>query len=114
MWGTVCSFSAPGFIQSTWNLQSANVVCRQLGFKDALGAPGCAPFGPGNGIIWLDRASCKGNESSLAECGHGDWGQSFCNHGNDVGVVCRPLVTRGKPHDKNKTKLITIEKKIFS
>ena len=97
MRGTVCSYSVSGAIEPTWNIQSANVVCRQLGFKDALGAPVCAPFGPGNGIIWLDQAICRGNESSLVECRHGvDWGQSFCNHGNDVGVVCRPLVTRGK------------------
>lgn len=92
MWGTVCSSSLPGYSQqiSVWNMKSANIVCRQLGFMDALAAPRCASFGPGDGIIWLDGTSCKGSESSLAECGHRDWGDSICSHGDDVGVVCRP------------------------
>ncbi|XP_078379154.1 scavenger receptor cysteine-rich domain-containing protein DMBT1-like isoform X1 [Oculina patagonica] len=84
LWGTVCSDSLP-----EWNLQSANIVCRQLGFKDALAAPRCAPFGPGDLIIWLDGTSCKGSEHSLADCGR-DWGHSKCSHIDDVGVVCRP------------------------
>lgn len=86
MWGTVCSSS-----QQAWNTQSAKIVCRQLGFKDALAAPRCAPFGPGNGIIWFDGTDCSGSESSLAKCGHGAWGDSDCSHGEDVGVVCRPI-----------------------
>ena len=77
--------------KNVWNLQSADVVCRQLGFKDALAAPICSSFGQGKGIIWLSNVDCRGNESSLAQCRHGSWGYSRCDHHReDVGVVCRP------------------------
>ena len=82
MWGTVCG--------DKWDLKSADVVCRQLGFADALGAPRHAPFGTGEGVIWLEEVSCTGNESSLADCTHGDWGDVRCDHRTDVGLVCRP------------------------
>ncbi len=69
---------------------SANVVCRQLGYKDALAAPICASFGQGKGIIWLHGVDCKGSESSLAQCRHNDWGKGRCDHRKDAGAVCRP------------------------
>ena len=30
----------------------------------------------------------SGTEDSLANCRHGGWGMTHCNHNKDVGVIC--------------------------
>lgn len=47
-----------------------------------------AAFGEGEGVIWLDQVHCAGNESSLDQCLHLQWGQNDCKHQEDVAVVC--------------------------
>ncbi|XP_039365598.1 deleted in malignant brain tumors 1 protein-like isoform X2 [Mauremys reevesii] len=79
-WGTVCD--------DNWDLQDAEVVCRQLGCGTALSAPGGARFGPGSDRIWLDEVHCAGTEVALSNCRAQPWGDSNCNHGEDAGVVC--------------------------
>ena len=81
-WGTVCDDS--------WDLQDADVVCRQLGYNGALSAPRAAAFEKGTGPIWLDDVGCFGNEKSIFQCGHQGWGVENCWHSEDAGVVCRP------------------------
>ena len=81
-WGTICD--------DLWDLQDADVVCRQLGYDGALSAPGAAAFGQGTGQIWLDNVGCFGNEKSISQCGHQGWGVHNCVHSKDAGVVCRP------------------------
>ena len=45
-------------------------------------------YGSGSGPVWLDDVSCTGNELSLAECSHSDWGYNDCAHSEDVSIIC--------------------------
>ena len=82
IWGTICDYS--------WDLQDANVVCRQLGYDGALSVPRRAIFGRGAGQIWLSHVQCVGNEESISQCRHMGWGVHYCQHSYDASVVCRP------------------------
>ena len=79
-WGTVCD--------DGWDINDANVVCRQLGFSRASGATGRAKYGQGSGTIWIDDVSCQGDEASLLHCAHNGMGNENCSHGEDASVEC--------------------------
>ena len=79
-WGTVCD--------DRWDINDANVVCRQLGYSSATSARGEAYFGAGSGPIYYDEVACTGTESRLADCAHNGIGINDCIHGEDAGVEC--------------------------
>ncbi|XP_073096287.1 scavenger receptor cysteine-rich domain-containing protein DMBT1 isoform X8 [Manis javanica] len=79
-WGTVCD--------DLWDLNEAEVVCRQLGCGRAVSALGKAHFGPGSGDILLDNLQCSGAEHYLGQCAHADWSEHNCGHHEDAGVIC--------------------------
>ena len=80
-WGTVC--------QDRFDINDANVVCRELGYPRAIQYYRRAHYGQGNGIIWLDDLSCTGTETSLYNCSHNGVNIHNCRHTQDVGVVCQ-------------------------
>ena len=79
-WGTICD--------DAWDLNDAHVICRQLGFKQALQAYKSAYHGQGSGPIWLDDLACSGSEKNLHDCRHRGWGKHDCTHGRDASVKC--------------------------
>ena len=82
-WGTVCNDS--------FDINDAEVVCRQLHFNGANETLGSAQFGTGTGPIWLDDVWCNGSEQELSECPHSSnnsFGNHNCNHQQDAGVRC--------------------------
>ena len=81
-WGTVCDDS--------WGYRDADVVCRQLGHKEADRIYYRArEFGQGTGQIWLDGLDCPSDASSILECRHEGWGVHNCDHDEDAGVKCK-------------------------
>ncbi|XP_061698839.1 lysyl oxidase homolog 3B isoform X2 [Syngnathoides biaculeatus] len=80
-WGTICD--------DDFSIANANVLCRQLGFVEAVGWTHSAKYGKGQGKIWLDNVQCGGGEQSIDACKSRGWGNSDCTHDEDAGVVCK-------------------------
>lgn len=79
VWGSVCD--------DQWDISDAQVVCRQLGCGAALRADGNSVFGAGEGVVWLNKVECRGNEIHLWDCplslNHTD-----CSHKKHVRLNC--------------------------
>ena len=69
-----------------WDLNDAQVVCRQLGCGGAVSAPMSAHFGQGSDPILLDNVGCTGSESELELCPHRGVGTHNCSHSDDAEV----------------------------
>ena len=76
-WQTVCDDS--------WDIEEAEVVCRQLGYGHAILAIQRAAFGQGSGGQWERYWSCNGNETSLDNCSSRS---ASCFHSEDASVIC--------------------------
>ena len=80
-WGTVCD--------NGWDLNDAQVVCRQLDYGQAISAQSDVFYGRANGRIWLTNVNCTGRELVIGNCSHSEWGNvGSCSHSSDAGVRC--------------------------
>ena len=76
-WGTVCS--------DGWDMNDANIVCRQLGF----GLATAVPFYEEDGSqIWFDNVDCNGTELTIEYCSHSGWGIESCDRAEYAGAEC--------------------------
>ena len=76
-----------------WDINDANVVCRQLGLPPATQAFRRATLGRGSGQIWIDDIRCSGYELHIDECNHGGWGNHNCVHYEDTSVECSSIIS---------------------
>lgn len=79
-WGAVCG--------KHWDLVDATVLCRLLGYNEALAYDQNITFKQNNNTVWLTDVQCAGNESSILHCPHSGWGKYTCNEGQAAGVTC--------------------------
>ena len=79
-WRTVCA--------DNWDIYSAGVVCRQLGFRYALDAYQNARYSGETGPILLVDVYCLGSELSLFSCRHSGVRNHDCDHGKVASVRC--------------------------
>ncbi|XP_051237659.1 lysyl oxidase homolog 3B isoform X1 [Dicentrarchus labrax] len=79
-WGTVCD--------DRWSLQSASVVCRELGFGSAKEALTGARMGQGMGPIYMNEVKCLGQEKSIWNCPFKNITSEDCQHMEDAAVRC--------------------------
>ncbi|KAL9961211.1 hypothetical protein ACROYT_G030114 [Oculina patagonica] len=80
-WGTICD--------DGWDMNDANVFCKQLGFTRAVRAYSSAPRDKASGPIWLDDIACSGSETHMHDCRHRGWGRHDCTHNQDASVRCQ-------------------------
>ena len=71
-----------------WDINNANVVCRELGYPGASDIPWKADLRAGFGDVILDDVHCVGDETSMFDCQHGEFGVHDCNDAEDASVVC--------------------------
>lgn len=94
IWGIICDDVNEKSI--------GTVVCRQLGYSDAVVMYTNSAFGKINSTIWLHHVHCKGTESRLTDCRHSQWGEHdyYCDrYDANLGVACvhssaRELITK--------------------
>lgn len=98
-WGLICD--------DEFDMKDGDVVCRHLGFPlGALEIKKHTFFKPNHTSSFLiDNLSCKGNESSVADCHHNGWGIHDCREeeynsidfmkcsNKAAGVICRVTKT---------------------
>ena len=83
VWGTIRNRG--------WNITSAHVACKELGYPGAETAIlfATATFGQGEGPVWMSNLNCQGHESTLWECSWSRIAGIYWDHYNDAGVICR-------------------------
>ena len=88
IWGTVCDYNNDIFATS------ARVVCRELGFYDAVKQRWRRQIASGK--IWLEAVKCRGDEKSLVFCSHNNWKNAGCSHYWDRYVKCKYVRILGR------------------
>ncbi|KAK3728040.1 hypothetical protein QZH41_004793 [Actinostola sp. cb2023] len=76
------------FCDRDWGIQDARVVCRTLGYEDAMFAVKPHMFNDNGGMYYLIKdIRCHGNESSIAECEYTGLKLEY-DSCEEVGVIC--------------------------
>ncbi|XP_078660008.1 scavenger receptor cysteine-rich domain-containing protein DMBT1-like [Branchiostoma floridae x Branchiostoma belcheri] len=82
-WGVICD--------DNWDKKAADIVCRMMGFANGSKMEAkWSRFGDGRKDFLMDDVNCTGNENTLMECLHSDWGKHDCDRQEVAGVVCLP------------------------
>ncbi|KAL0153177.1 hypothetical protein M9458_051504, partial [Cirrhinus mrigala] len=89
VWGSVCD--------DQWDISDAQVVCRQLGCGAALRADGNSVFGAGEGVVWLNKVDCRGNEIHLWDCPLSLNNHTDCSRKEHAGLTCADLSVSTTP-----------------
>ncbi|KAI8521007.1 hypothetical protein Bbelb_007610 [Branchiostoma belcheri] len=94
-WGVICD--------DNWDKKAADIVCRMMGFANGSKMEAkWSRFGDGRKDFLMDDVNCTGNENTLMECLHSDWGKHDCDRQEVAGVVCLPKEGRLSPCDWGK------------
>ena len=86
VWGSVCD--------DFFDLNDANVICRELGYSGAENAHPFSLFGFPDRFIHLDDLACNGNESQLVDCPGIVWGVHNCFATEAASVTCTGTTVR--------------------
>ncbi|KAL4007866.1 hypothetical protein ACER0C_001718 [Sarotherodon galilaeus] len=78
-WSSVC--------EADFDLQDAEVVCRELGCGPPLVLQG-ALYGEGEAPVWSKEFQCGGHESALLDCRSSGSARNSCSPGKAVGLTC--------------------------
>ena len=82
-WGGVCA--------DGWDLNDANVVCKQLGYSRARTL---SSHGQGCGRLWMSNINCQfGRYSRLDDCTFSGWDVRSCNHSGYADAICGKTIT---------------------
>jgi len=77
-------------IDSTWDLNDAQVVCNELGYGEAIAATHNAFYGQVISRVLLSGVFCNGTEWTILNCSLGrSYSVSrYSSHSDDAGVQC--------------------------
>ena len=81
VWGSVCN--------EDFTIETANVVCRQLGYDQALDYTPGGYFGQSTGPIHMSNVMCTGDEDTITDCTFST--THSCDHSQDVGIYCQGM-----------------------
>ena len=94
IWGTISQY----YGYYTLRPEATRVICRQLGFSDAVISPLYSVYGPGVGPEWLyslDLSGCLGHEKNILNCSYSSPRfTTYYGHSSDASVVCKPNTSR--------------------
>ncbi|XP_033106458.1 neurotrypsin-like [Anneissia japonica] len=79
-WGTLC--------HENFDINTAYVVCRQLGFFSVKNTVNTRIFGAGDGPILFNDLKCTGLEENVFDCEYTNILNKDCTHNQDAGVRC--------------------------
>ena len=72
-----------------WDINDANVVCRQLGFVSAIAVYSKSHFGQVNSSFSIINLNCSGKETQIQECPHNTQTSANCGVNDGAGVECK-------------------------